>query len=139
MKKREFLKILGVTSVAAVAATQLKASDEKVAEEPKKEEAKGEEWKNEPDNKHSPVVKVTREGDVSTITVDVTKHPQTAEHYIDGIEIRDANKAKIFSATISAVGGVSTAVCQLKLPVGTKLTALSHCNKHGYYQAPVVL
>lgn len=139
MKKREFLKILGVTSVAAVAATQLRASDGKANEESKKEEPKGEEWKNDPTDKHSPIVKVTREGDISTITIDVTKHPQTAEHFIDGIEIRDANKAKIFSATILAVSGVSTAVCQLKLPVGTKLTALSHCNKHGYYQAAIVL
>ena len=138
MKKREFLKILGVSSIAVVAASHLKASDEKT-DEVKKEEPKAEEWKLEPENKHHPIVKVTREGDISTITVDVTKHPQTADHYIDGIEIRDANKVKIFSATISAVGGVSTATCQLKLAVGTKLTALSHCNKHGYYQAPVVL
>ena len=138
MKKREFLKILGVTSVAVVAASHIKASDEKV-EETKKAAPKAEEWKNEPDNKHTPIVKITREGDVSTLTIDVTKHPQTAEHFIDGIEIRDENKAKIFSSSISAVGGVSIVTCQLKLAVGTKLTALSHCNKHAYYQAPVVL
>lgn len=138
MKKREFLKILGVSSIAVVAASHLKASDEKT-EEVKKEEPKGEEWKLEPEDKHSPVVKVTREGDISTISINTTKHPQSAEHFIDGIELRDANKVKVFSATISAVSGVSTVVCQLKLPVGTKLTALSHCNKHGYYQAPVVL
>jgi desulfoferrodoxin (superoxide reductase-like protein) len=138
MKKREFLKILGVTSVAVVAASQLKASDEKT-EVVKKVEVKAEEWKSEPENKHTPIVKVTREGDVSTLTIDVTKHPQTADHYIDGIEIRDENKAKIFSSSIAAVGGVSIVTCQLKLAVGTKLTALSHCNKHSYYQAPVVL
>lgn len=134
MKKREFLKILGVTSIAAVATSQLKSFDEK------KEEAKAEEeWKNDPQDKHSPVVKVTREGEVSTITIDVTKHPQSAEHFIDGVELRDANKVKVFTATITPVSGVSSVICQLKLPVGTKLTALSHCNKHGYYQAPVVL
>ena len=138
MKKREFLKILGVTSVAVVAASQLSASDQKT-EEVKKAEPKAEEWKNEPDDKHTPIVKVSREGDVSTLTIDVSKHPQTAEHFIDGIEIRDENKAKIFSSSITAVSGVSIVTCKLKLAVGTKLTALSHCNKHSYYQAPVVL
>lgn len=136
MKKREFLKILGATSVAAFVATNVKASDSKPEEKPAEAV---EEWKNDPEDKHSPVVTVTREGDVSTVTINVSKHPQTAEHFIDGVELRDDKKAKIFTATILPVSGVSIVVCKLKLAAGTKLTALSHCNKHGYYQAPVVL
>lgn len=136
MKKREFLKIIGVTSVATLVATNVKASDSK--QEAKAPEAV-EEWKNDPEDKHTPIVTVVREGDISTITINVSKHPQTAEHFIDGVELRDEKKAKIFSSTIIPVSGVSIVVCKLKLPVGTKLTALSHCNKHGIYQAPVVL
>lgn len=133
MKKREFLQIVGTTAVV-MAATPMLTAQEKTVEAPKEEE-----WKNEPENKHTPVVKVTREGEVATVTIDVSKHPQSAEHYIDGVELRDEKKAKIFTATILPVTGVSVVVCQLKLAAGTKLTALSHCNKHGIYQAPVTL
>ncbi len=136
MKKREFLKILGATSVATLVAVNVKSSDSKVEEKAKDA---GEEWHDDPEDKHTPIVTVAREGDISTVTINVSKHPQTAEHFIDGVELRDEKKAKIFTSTIIPVSGVSIVVCKLKLPVGTKLTALSHCNKHGYYQAPVVL
>lgn len=134
MKKREFLQILGATSIAMVAGSVIKAQEQTAIQK-----SKDEEWHNDPENKHTPIVKVKREGDIATVEFNVVKHPQNSDHYIDGVELRDENKAIIFKANILPVIGVSIVECQLKLAVGTKLTALSHCNKHGYYQAPVVL
>lgn len=125
MNKREFLKLAGAASVASLVVTGLRA-EEKHADA---------EWKNEPEDKHSPRVSASREGDVVEIKIDVTKHPQTAEHFIDEVCVHDENKALLFSAKILPVTGVSQVLCKLKVAEGTKLIAVSHCNKHGFYRA----
>ena len=141
MEKREFLKIMGATAISVAVAPYLVAQEKdveiaKYAEGKPKEEAM-KVWKTEPEDKHTPVVKVTREGEVAVVSINVTKHPQSESHFIDRVELW--SDKLIFASDIMPVLGVSDVVCRLKLPADTKLTAVSHCNKHGYYQSPVTL
>ncbi len=126
MNKREFLKLAGAASVMTVVATGLRADPKKVTEE---------EWHLDPEDKHTPVVSFVRTGDLVEIKMDVTLHPQTAEHFIDEVRVHDEKRAVLFSSVILPVTGVSYVVCKLKAAEGTKLTAVSHCNKHGVYRA----
>ncbi|PCJ62220.1 MAG: hypothetical protein COA79_03940 [Planctomycetota bacterium] len=131
MKKREFLKFMGVATASLVASGTLMASK-------KKKDTAGK-WKNDAGNKHTPVVKTTRSGDTVKLELDTTKHPQSEDHFIDYLEVYSSDKKKLFSAKIDSKSGVSKVSCHLKLAKGTKVYAVSHCNKHDYYQREVTV
>ena len=83
-------------------------------------------------NKHMPVVTSERRGEDAVVSFTV-KHPQGAAHHIMNVRLFDENRVEIASVDFSPTLSTPQASMSLRLPAGTKLYAVSNCNKHGLW------
>jgi|FLOH01.1.fsa_nt_gi desulfoferrodoxin-like iron-binding protein len=126
MNRRNLLK-----GAAAVAFGGL-LSTESSAQDPSGPQEWGGWFTDAAGNKHMPVVKVTREGEESTVVIDVP-HVQNAAHHISYVRVYTENRIEVASAEFNTTLSTPRATMTLRLPAGTKLFAVSDCNKHGIW------
>lgn len=91
--------------------------------------------------KHTPYLAATREGDSVTLTVEVghyVSHPNTADHWIDSIELR-VEGAPIASFHFAAAAVAPSVVTIALLDAGTRVQAIGRCNLHGSWAAEITV
>jgi superoxide reductase len=89
------------------------------------------------EKKHTPNISATREGDLTTILVQVghyVAHPNQPDHFIEWIELR-VGDAPIARFDMAAVAVEPTISCVARLDSGTVVTAIECCNLHGLWAA----
>lgn len=85
--------------------------------------------------KHTPFIDAARDGDTVTVSVTVghyVPHPNTADHFIDYIELL-ANQVTIARFDLSAVAVDPKVTAVLHLDPETELMAAASCNLHGVW------
>lgn len=87
--------------------------------------------------KHTPYVEALRMGDIVKVTVKVghyVSHPNQPDHFIEWIMlyVGDSPIARFDLSPVVVDPEVTTT---LRLDVGTKITAMEHCNLHGLWAA----
>jgi len=83
-------------------------------------------------DKHIPVVTSARRGDEVDVTIEV-KHPQGAAHHVSNVRVYDAERIEVATADFHATLSTPRATMTLRVAAGTKLYAVSDCNKHGLW------
>lgn len=127
MNRRKSLKMTAAAAAGlAIAATAQEKKDDVMMEG-------GWQFKELGYEKHIPVVDVKRDGEVAVITVNVLKHPQTAEHHISTFKIYTAERIEITRCELDPVMSVLETTFFLKIPEGTDLIATTDCNIHGLW------
>ena len=130
LPRRNILKAAAATALGATLASSASAQDRRAASgEPK--EWGG--WLMSPSgNKHMPVVTTERHGEEALVNF-VVKHPQGAEHHISNVRIYDKNRLEIATAEFNPTLSTPKASMTLRVAAGTKLFAVTNCNKHGLW------
>ncbi|MCD6337820.1 MAG: hypothetical protein J7M29_00360 [Verrucomicrobia bacterium] len=136
INRREALKKVAVVGTAAAAAGAVAAKAQadvyNFANEEDQVEVVGGWLTSKKGNKHMPIVKVEREGDIATIAVEV-KHPQGAMHHIEAVHLYDEDRLLIASAYFHPERSKPKATFALRVPQGAKLLAVGDCNLHGLW------
>lgn len=130
LPRRKILKVAAATALGATLVGESQAQDSQPAT------SNPEEWggwfMSAAGNKHMPVVTMVRNGDEVDLTLEI-KHPQGAAHHISNVRIYDENRIEVATAQFNATLSTPRASMTLRLAAGTKLFAVSNCNKHGLW------
>ncbi|HSK47829.1 MAG TPA: desulfoferrodoxin family protein [Coriobacteriia bacterium] len=87
------------------------------------------------ENKHTPNMECTREGDKLRVHVWMghgVPHPNQPDHFIEWIDVL-VNDLPVERFTFGAVVADPDVTCLLNVEPGSKLTAIESCNLHGLW------
>lgn len=129
LPRRKILKAAAATAFGGALASTASAAN--FAQESGPEEWGG--WfMSSAGNKHMPAVSVSRREDEVDVTLEV-KHPQGAGHHISNVRVYTEERIEIATAEFNATLSTPRAQMTLRVAKGTKLYAVSNCNKHGLW------
>lgn len=125
LPRRKILQAAAVTALGGTLAAKTSVRDEDLTEV-------GGWFTKSSGNKHMPAVSSTRDGKLVTVTLEV-KHPQGASHHISDVRVYDEDRIEVARSSFSPTLSKPSTTMTFSMEPGTKLFAVSDCNKHGLW------